>query len=63
MKKFCLQKSTTKWLLLLLVTMFSQMKAQVFEQRLNLNLSTTYFTEVTACEHLSNGNNIIALTT
>jgi hypothetical protein len=50
------------YLLLLLIYCLKQnTHAQLFEKRYNWNLSTTQFAQVTAVEHRSNGNNLIAL--
>lgn len=47
--------------LLFTILCFNFSTAQVFEKRFSWNLSTTYFAEVTACTHRSNGNNLIAI--
>lgn len=49
------------YFLFLLTVLCVNTFAQVFEKKFNWNLSTTQFAEVTACEHRSNGNNLIAL--
>ncbi len=48
-------------LILITLSIKQNTNAQLFEKRINWNLSSSYFAEVTACEHLSNGNNIIAI--
>jgi PKD repeat protein len=54
-------KKTHRFLFALLLVLSMGAQAQKFEKRYNWDLSTTYFAEVTACEHLSNGHNIIAI--
>jgi hypothetical protein len=50
------------YLLLLLTLCIKQnTNAQLFEKRYQWNLSTTQFAQVTAVEHRSNGNNLIAI--
>ncbi|HRG60088.1 MAG TPA: hypothetical protein PK323_14125, partial [Bacteroidia bacterium] len=49
-------------LLFLLLFLFQQqLFAQLFEKRINWNLSTVDFAQVTACGSRSNGNNLIAI--
>jgi hypothetical protein len=51
-----------KIILLLLIFCANQIAiAQLFEKKYNWNLSTVQFAQVTAVEHRSNGNNLIAL--
>lgn len=48
-------------LLFFALLFFRTVIAQVFEKRYNWNLSSTQFAQVTAVEHRSNGNNLIAI--
>ncbi len=48
-------------LFILLLFCSLQTEAQVYERRINWNLSTTNFANITACASRSNGNNLIAI--
>ena len=54
-----LKKKSLQLLLLLVVA--QPLAAQVYERRINWNLSTINFAEVTACATRSNGNSLIAI--
>lgn len=58
-KNFTVLKSL--YFLLLFILTGINSKAQVYERRINWNLSTTNFAQLTACAHRANGNNLIAI--